>query len=135
VALLEGTETVLVVDDELFALSVAQDMLSRHGYRVIIASSAEETLHLFEIWPDLKIDVALLDIVMPLMNGPELALRLHELRPKLPIVFISAYPETAELRPAELRHLQFVAKPYTSLKLCAKVREVLDTPQRDAAMR
>jgi two-component system cell cycle sensor histidine kinase/response regulator CckA len=132
-ALLEGSETVLVVDDELFVLSVAQDILTRHGYRVLIASNGQEALHLAKSWPDMKIDVALLDIVMPLITGPELALELQKIRPKLPVIFISAYPEIAEHRPPDLRHLQFVAKPFTSLKLVSKIREVLDSPLSKAS--
>ena len=118
--ILEGSETVLVVDDELFIVSVAHDILTRHGYRVLGASSGPEALHLFKSWPDLKIDIALLDIVMPVITGPELALQIHEIRPKLPIIFISAYPEIAEHRPPQLRHLDLVAKPFTSVKPPAK---------------
>jgi len=131
--ILEGSETVLVVDDELFIVSVAHDILTRHGYRVLGASSGPEALHLFKSWPDLKIDVALLDIVMPVITGPELALELQKIRPNLPVIFISAYPEIAEQRPQQLRHLQFVSKPFTSVKLLGKIREVLDTPQRREA--
>src|SRR5438477_11485434 len=115
--ILEGSETVLVVDDELFIVSVAHDILTRHGYRVVGASSGPEALHLFKSWPDLKIDVALLDIVMPVITG-------QKIRPSLPIIFISAYPEIAEQRPQHLRHLQFVSKPFTSIKLLSKIREV-----------
>jgi len=71
--IVEGNETVVVVDDELFVVSVAHDILTRHGYRVLRASSGPEALHLFKSWPDLKIDIALLDIVMPVITGPELA--------------------------------------------------------------
>ena len=131
--ILEGSETVLVVDDELFIVTMAHDILTRHGYRVLGASSGPEALHLFLSWPDLKIDVALLDIVMPVVTGPELALQIHEIRPNLPIIFISAYPEIAEHRPEHLRHLQFVSKPFTSIKLLSKIREVLDSPQHREA--
>lgn len=131
--ILEGSETVLVVDDELFVLSVAQDILTRQGYRVIVASNGQEALHLVKSWPDLKVDIALLDIVMPLITGPELALELQKIRPNLPVIFISAYPELAEHRPKELRNLQFVSKPFTSQKLVSKIREVLDTPQHREA--
>src|SRR5256885_1648035 len=80
---LEGSETVLVVDDELFIVTMAHDILTRHGYRVLGASSGPEALHLFKSWPDLKIDLALLDIVMPVITGPELAVELQKIRPKL----------------------------------------------------
>jgi CheY-like chemotaxis protein len=81
VATIEGSETVLVVDDETFMLSLADSMLIRHGYSVLTATSAPEVLHMFEIWPDLKIDVAILDVVMPGMDGFELAERIRKIRP------------------------------------------------------
>src|SRR5436190_10635628 len=105
---------------ELFIVTMAHDILTRHGYRVLGASSGPEALHLFKSWPDLKIDLALLDIVMPVITGPELAVELQKIRPNLPVVFISAYPEIAEHRPQQVRHLQFVAKPFTSIKLLSK---------------
>jgi len=128
-ATLEGSETVLVVDDETFMLSLANAMLARHGYTVLTATSAQEVLHMFEIWPDLKVDVAVLDVVMPQMDGFELADRIRQIRPRLPILYMSAYPEKAELRPERTRNIPFVPKPFSSLTLVGKIREVLDKPQ------
>src|SRR5438034_5546878 len=96
--ILAGTETVLVVDDETFMLSLAELMLVCHGYTVLKATSGQEVLHMLELWPDLKIDVAVIDVVMPMMDGFELAERMRKIRPRLPIVYMSAYPEKAELR-------------------------------------
>src|SRR5947207_15188892 len=104
-----GCETMLVVDDETFMLSLADVMLTRYGYRALAARSAKEELHLFESWPDLQVDLALVDIVMPEMNGADLALKLHEMRPTLPIIFMSAYSENPELRPPDWRHVIFIA--------------------------
>ena len=132
-AILEGTETVLVVDDESFMLSLAELMLTRLGYTVLTATRGEEVLHMIEVWPDLKIDVAVIDVVMPLMDGFELAERVRKIRPGLPILYMSAYPEKAELRPEQTRSIPFVPKPFTSLKLAGKIREVLDSPQLKAS--
>jgi CheY-like chemotaxis protein len=129
VATLEGSETVLVVDDETFMLSLAEAMLARNGYTVFTATTAQEVLHMFEIWPDLKIDVAVLDIVMPEMDGFELAQRVRQIRPLLPILYMSAYPAKAELRPEKTRNIPFVPKPFTSLTLVGKIRELLDQPR------
>src|SRR5437588_152529 len=82
---LNGTEAVLVVDDEKIGLSMAHAMLTRYGYGVFTASSGEEALRLFEQWPDLRIDIAVIDIVMPVMDGFELTKRIREVRPQLPI--------------------------------------------------
>ena len=84
--ILAGTETVLVVDDETFMLSLAELMLVCHGYTVLTASSGQEVLHMLELWPDLKIDVAVIDVVMPMMDGFELVERMRKIRPRLPIV-------------------------------------------------
>lgn len=88
-ATFEGGETILVVDDETFMLSLAHEMLTLYGYRVLPASSAREALHLLESWTNIQVDLALVDIVMPGMNGADLALKLHEMRPTLPIIFMS----------------------------------------------
>jgi CheY-like chemotaxis protein len=122
----EGSETVLVVDDEIAVLSLTQSMLARYGYSAITAQSGGEALHLFEVWPDLQVDIALIDLVMPVMAGVELAERLHEKRPDLPVIYMSAYSEEATLRPVHTRNLPFLSKPFTSLKLIAKIREMLD---------
>ena len=122
----EGSETVLVVDDEIAVLSLTQSMLSRYGYTAISAQSGEEALHLFEVWPDLAIDLAVIDLVMPVMGGVELAEKLHACKPGLPVIFTSAYSEEATLRPVHTRNLPFLSKPFTSLKLIAKIREMLD---------
>ncbi|MCU1273207.1 MAG: sensor hybrid histidine kinase [Bryobacterales bacterium] len=132
-AILEGTESVLIVDDETFMLSLAELMLTRLGYTVLTATRGEEVLHMLDVWPDLKIDVAVVDVVMPLMDGFELAERMRKIRPRLPILYMSAYPEKAELRPEQTRNIPFVPKPFTSLKLAGKIREVLDSPQSRAS--
>jgi len=128
---LPGTETILVVDDEHTVLSVANAMLQRYGYYVIASPSAEETLHLFEVFPDIRVDLALIDIVMPAMNGIELAARLAEIRPTLPVLFFSAYSDREELRPILARKIPYISKPFTSLKLTKRIREILDKPQAD----
>lgn len=128
-ATLEGSETVLVVDDETFMLSLANAMLARHGYTVLTATNGQEVLHMFEVWPDLKVDVAVLDVVMPQIDGFELADRIRQIRPRLPILYMSAYPEKAELRPERTRNIPFVPKPFSSLTLVGRIREVLDRPQ------
>jgi DNA-binding NtrC family response regulator len=124
----EGSETVLIVDDEIAVLSLTQSMLARYGYTAITAQSAQEAMHLFEVWPDLPVDVAVIDLVMPNVDGITLAESLREKRPRLPIIYISAYSEEAVLRPVHTRRLPFLAKPFTSLKLIGKIREMLDSP-------
>jgi two-component system, cell cycle sensor histidine kinase and response regulator CckA len=123
---LPGTETILVVDDEHAILSIATLMLQRHGYNVITSPSGKETLHLFAVFPDLHVDLMLIDIIMPEMNGLELASRLSEIRPEAPVLFFSAYSERDELRPILTRKLPYISKPFTSVRLTHRIREILD---------
>jgi CheY-like chemotaxis protein len=127
-----GTETILVVDDHTIVLTLADVMLRRSGYNVLITHSGDEALRLFEVSPDQRVDVAILDIVMPGMDGFELAERLRIIRPMLPVLYMSAYP-ASELQPEPMRNVPFLAKPFTSLALRAKIRETLDQPNRTQA--
>ena len=123
-----GSETILVVDDEIAVLSLTNMMLTRYGYTVITAASAKEALHLFEVWPDLQVDLLLVDVIMPVMNGIELAALIREKRPNLPVLYFSAYSDQEPLRPVFSRRLPYIAKPFTSLQLTTRIREVLDSP-------
>jgi CheY-like chemotaxis protein len=130
---LQGTETILIVDDELAVLSLVEIMLSRNGYSVITASSANEALHLFEVWPDLDVDVLLVDVIMPDMNGIELTTRLWDMRPNLQVLYFSAYSDQEQLRPLFARKLPYIAKPFTSVQLTNKIREILDESKTASA--
>jgi CheY-like chemotaxis protein len=130
---ISGTETILVVDDEISVLSLAHAMLRRYGYTVIGANSAAEVLRLFQVWPDLEVDLALIDIVMSDMDGFELADRLRKTRPSLPVVYISAYSEKEDARPPATGDIPFLAKPFSPQQLAGKVRAVLDMSSRLSA--
>jgi len=130
---LPGTETILVVDDEIAVLSLTTLMLERYGYEVLAAASAKEALHLFEVWPDIEIDLLLVDIVMPEMNGVELASRIRAIRPRLPILYFSAYSEQETLRPVIARTNPYIAKPFNSIQLTRSIRAILDAPNVAAA--
>src|ERR1051325_1441919 len=123
---LPGTETILVVDDEIAVLSLTTMMLSRYGYVVITAANAKEALHLFEVWPEMDIHLALIDLVMPGMSGVELSCRFRMLRPDLPILYFSAYSDREPIRPAFARNVPLISKPFTSIQLTAKIRKVLE---------
>jgi CheY-like chemotaxis protein len=123
------TETILVVDDDQMVLDLADSMLTRFGYTVVTAASGEEALRLFE---NIQVDLALVDVVMPDMNGVGVVERIHELCPGLRVLFFSAYSEDEPFRPMFARGVPFIAKPFTSLQLTQKIREILDTPKADA---
>jgi len=123
---MSGAQTILVVDDEIAVMSVVEIMLKRGGYSVITAAGASEALNLFAEWPDLEVDLLLLDFVLPDMNGVELYRRIRERRPELPVLYFSAYSEHEELRPAIARGVPYMAKPFTASQLTRRVREILD---------
>jgi len=128
-----GTETILVIDDERLVLSLTHSMLTRYGYDVVTAMSGAEALAVFKNWPDIEVNLLLVDLVMPGMNGTETVQRIHELRPALPVIYFSAYSEMESLRPRHARNAPYLAKPFSSLRLTAKIREVLDNSKADAA--
>ena len=129
----QGTEPIMVVDDETIILTLTQAMLTRHGYTVIGAQNGTEALHFFEVFPEQHVDLALIDIVLPGIDGFELADRLRSIRPALPILYTSAYSHRLELRPERARGVPFICKPFSSVSLTRKIREILDEPMSESA--
>jgi len=121
-----GTETVLVVEDEAPVRSVARQVLERHGYTVLEAPSAEAALDLATRYSG-TIHLLLTDVVMPGLNGRELASRLATLRPDARVIFMSGYTDDAVTRHGVLEPgSTYVQKPFTPDAIARKVREVLD---------
>jgi len=117
---LNGTETVLVVDDEEILLTMAETILSEYGYRVLTANSAQKALALLSR-DDARVDLVVTDLVMPTMGGRELVERIHQLSPKIRILCASG----CVLPPDQQIGLLFLQKPYTSRELLNKVRQAL----------
>jgi CheY-like chemotaxis protein len=121
-----GTETVVLVEDELSVLELSQQTLEGLGYRVLSCSSADEALRIFQQQKG-GIDLLVTDVVMPRMNGKELAARIAALHPEVAVLFTSGYSENILATNGELEaNLYFLAKPYRPAQLGEKVREVLD---------
>jgi len=121
-----GTETVLVVEDEAPVRSVARQVLERHGYTVLEAPSAEAALDLATRYSG-TIHLLLTDVVMPGLNGRELASRLADLRPDARVIFMSGYTDDAVTRHGVLEPgSAYVQKPFTPDAIARRVREVLD---------
>jgi PAS domain S-box-containing protein len=120
-----GTETVLVVDDAEAIRMLVSRMLQRRGYTVLVASSADEALRVFE--RNASIDVVLTDAVMPGAKGPELTTQLMKRHPNLRVIFMSGYSaDVTSYRGFRNPDFAFLQKPFTSEALERKVREVLD---------
>jgi two-component system cell cycle sensor histidine kinase/response regulator CckA len=122
-----GTETVLVVEDEVMVRTLAVRVLRQAGYDVLEAGDGEEALRLAAGAKDRKIELMVSDVVMPHMGGPELAQRLRAERPDLRVLLMSGYTDRAGDVEAQLgARTAFLSKPFASSELLRKVREVLD---------
>jgi signal transduction histidine kinase/ActR/RegA family two-component response regulator len=118
-------EQLLLVDDEPALTKSLQLLLSRLNYQVTTATGAGEAIALFRQDPG-RFALALTDLAMPEMNGLEVARRLHELRPDLPVLLASGF--TADLTPEALREagiLAVVEKPIAMQALAAQLRRAL----------
>jgi nitrogen-specific signal transduction histidine kinase/ActR/RegA family two-component response regulator len=122
---LDGSETVLVCEDEDLVRTYVQRMLEQHGYDVRCASSPREALDLAANIE--RIDVLVTDVVMPEMSGPELVERLTTLRPDLPVLFVSGYShEIVRDRSALPAGSAFLEKPFSTVRLLSTMRGLLD---------
>jgi PAS domain S-box-containing protein len=121
-----GTETVLVVDDDDAVRGAASRVLELHGYRVLRASDPHEAIAITTADPE-AIDLLVTDLMMPEIDGQQLAERLRAIRPGLRVVFMSGYAEDALLRVrAEQHGSPLVEKPFAPDVLARTVREQLD---------
>jgi len=122
-----GTETILLVEDELIVRLTVSNMLQRFGYTILPANSGVEAL---EVWKQHKhrIQLLLTDIVMPDgLTGYELARQLQAEKPQLKIIFTSGYSgDVADKRLTLVEGVNFLQKPYASQKLAETVRKNLD---------
>ena len=119
--------TILVVDDEPPLLALVGTMLWRAGYQVLEASDAGEALRISAEHPE-PIRLLLTDILMPEMNGYELAERLRVARPEAKVLFMSGYTDQILLRSTgrSLGDAPLLRKPFTQHKLITKVAELLE---------
>jgi len=121
-----GTETILLVEDDALVRELARRALAGHGFRVLACGSGPEALAVAAQHRD-AIDLLLTDVVMPGMNGRDLAIRLAAIRPGLRTLFTSGYADRGIVHGGLLEPgLHFLPKPYTPQSLADKVRAVLD---------
>jgi CheY-like chemotaxis protein len=121
-----GGETVLLVEDEEPVRNVASGILTRCGYRVLAAGGAADAIALCRTSAE-PIHLLLTDVVMPKMNGGQLAQRIQELRPDIKVLFMSGYTDDVISHHGLLESgMSFVQKPLTPIALAGKVREVLN---------
>ena len=127
----QGSETVLLVEDEEMVRALARGALEERGYAVLEAHDGEEALQISKRHEG-AIHVLVTDVVMPKMSGRELAERLKAQRPGIEVIYISGYTDEAITHHGILEPgMNFIQKPFSPTDLAAKVREVLDTPREE----
>ena len=117
--------TILVVDDEPAVLETVRDGLTAHGYQVLTAGGGEEALQTAQAHQG-AIALALVDVIMPGMSGPEVAQRLHASRPDLKILFMSGFSTEVVVVHGLDSGDPLLVKPFSLDTLGRKVHEILD---------
>lgn len=118
-------ECILFVDDEAFLVEIAQDLLEPLGYRVVTTMSSLDALERFQAQPD-HFDLVITDQTMPNMTGVELAARLLQIRPEVPIILCTGFSESlSEEQAKALGISEFILKPLSRQDLVRAIRNVL----------
>jgi len=125
----EGSETVLLAEDQLSIRKVIRELLESKGYNVIEARDRQDALDIAERHPG-RIDVLVTDIVMPQLRGTELARLISKSHPAAVVIFISGYSEEALVETGLLgQNETLIQKPFDPETLAMKIRELLDRAQ------
>ena len=126
--LAQGSETILLVEDDDTVRHLVNTQLQRQGYRVVTAEDGESAWRqVEEAGEGLQLDLLVSDVVMPGMSGPELAAKLRQNRPDVPILFISGYTGSFMVQHGFCEDTdEILQKPFTAKMLAEKVRDLLD---------
>ena len=122
---LNGTQTILMIDDEDLLLTMGEMVLSSYGYRVLTANSGQRALEIFAE-KSTEIDLVITDLVMPNMSGRELIERLRRQAPKLRVICASGFVRP----PSSEEKENYLQKPFASQDLLRKVKQVLTAKDR-----
>lgn len=123
---LDGSETVLLVEDDASVCELVRAVLSSHGYTVLSARDPQEAESLCEQNRS-RIGLLLSDVILPKMSGAELSTRLAARNPQMKILFMSGYIDDSVVRQGiQEKEVAFLQKPFSPVSLAKKVREVLD---------
>jgi len=121
-------KTILFVDDEAMIVDVARQLLEKKGYRVLTAGNGQESLDIFKQEKN-RIDLVILDMVMPVMGGRDTYICLKTMKPDVKALLSSGYSLDKEAETIlDLGCNGFIQKPYTIWDLTGKIDEILDMP-------
>jgi two-component system cell cycle sensor histidine kinase/response regulator CckA len=130
-AVARGSETLLLVEDDALVRDLVRTVLRNEGYTILEAARGPDALAIAQRHAG-TIDLLVTDVVMPQMSGRELAELLRQVRPKIKVLYMSGYTDDAVVRHGLLMaRVELLSKPFSPLKLAAKVREVLDKARAD----
>ena len=122
-----GTETIVVLEDEVAVRHLSVRVLRKLGYQVLEAAHGNDAKRLITRPGAPRIDLLLTDMVLPEMSGRDFADWLHEVSPDTKVIFISGYlQESLELRDRRQPGVPFLAKPFSADQLAGKIRQALD---------
>ena len=122
-----GNETVLIVDDEEMILEVGKSMLEKLGYHVVVAGNGEQAVEMVANMKN-QIDLVILDMIMPGMDGEKTFVQIREIQPELSILLSSGYSINGQATKIMRRGCDgFIQKPFNISGLARKIREVLDS--------
>ena len=123
---IRGNETILVAEDDRQVRDLTVAILKACGYAVLDVESARDAVQLCQQHGG-EIHLFLTDVVMREMSGADLAQRVQDIRPKMKVLFMSGYTDSAIVHQGMLDPgIEFLAKPFTPSALAGKVRQVLD---------
>jgi CheY-like chemotaxis protein len=128
-----GSGTILLVDDEDSVRSVAGRILAHLGYRTLLAANGFEALEIYRREGD-RIDLVILDMIMPDMEGPEISRKLKEINPEVKVLLSSGDSLNGEAQKVmEAGARGFIQKPYHIADLSRQIAEILGAPTRTQA--
>ncbi len=123
-----GKERILFVDDEKFLVDIGQEFLEQLGYQVLTRTSSSEALEVFLAAPD-QFDLVITDYTMPKITGTELVHKLRAVRPDIPVILCSGFPENIPMESLKTIGIQdLLIKPFTIHDLATRIRNVFNSP-------
>jgi signal transduction histidine kinase/CheY-like chemotaxis protein len=125
----QGSEHILLIDDEKQIIDIEQQLLERLGYKVTPKTDSEEALEEFAAMPD-RYDLVITDMTMPKMTGDQLARELMGIRPDIPVILCTGFNESiTEEKALAMGIDKFIMKPIVKDELANAIRTVLDNPK------